>query len=92
MTPEEIALMADINANLKAQRDDLGEIKDKVKEFCNFRLDASVKIGSLQDHCENTKDIPGRVSALELKVMAIIAGLMVIVTLIGWDWLKFGAV
>lgn len=85
MTPEEQTLLARMDERLEF-------IQGKVSSFCEFKDGAAIDITTLKNHCENTKDLPGRVASLELKYAALFGGLILVAALIGWDWLKVGAI
>lgn len=58
MTPEESDLLSRMDERL-------AYIQDKVKSFCTFKDVAVIDIANLKSHCENSKDLPGRVAKLE---------------------------
>ena len=58
MSPEEHDLLSRMDERL-------GFIQDKMQCVLVFKDSAAIDIAKLKDHCENQKDIPGRVTKLE---------------------------
>lgn len=83
MTPEEHDLLSRMDERLEF-------IQKKVESFCTFKDSAAIDLANLKNHCDQTKDIPTRVSSLEKWRTGLAYALAVVVLLMGWGWLVIG--
>jgi hypothetical protein len=65
-------------------------IQGKVTAFCIFKDSAAIDIANLKSHCENSKDIPARVSSLEKWRWGLTGAFAFMVLLMGWGWIVIG--
>jgi hypothetical protein len=71
MSPEEHDLLSRMDERL-------GFIQDKMECVLTFKDSAAIDIANLKSHCEATKDLPARVSALESWRWYIIGGISIL--------------
>ena len=84
MTPDEMdTLLARLDTRTEY-------ITKKVDSFCVFKDSAAIDIANLKNHCENTKDIPGRVCSLEKWRWGLTGAFALMVLLMGWGWIVIG--
>ena len=83
MSPEEHDLLTRMDERLEF-------IQDKMKCILEFKEAAAIDIANLKNHCENTKDIPGRVCSLEKWRWGLTGAFALMVLLMGWGWIVIG--
>ena len=83
MTPEEHDLLSRMDERLEF-------IQKKVESFCTFKDAAAIDLATLKSHCDQTKDIPARVSNLEKWRTGLAYALAVVILLVGWGMVSLG--
>jgi|GEM_PF-2158615 len=69
---------------------DVKYIRKKVDTFCTFKDEAMVDLANLKTNSENTKNLPARVSSLELWRAGQAAAFALACLVVGW-WLTYRA-
>ena len=83
MSPEEHDLLTRMDERLEF-------IQDKMKCVLEFKEAAAIDIANLNNHCENQKDLPARVSSLEKWRWGLTGAFAVLCLLMGWGWIVVG--
>lgn len=77
MTPEEHDLLSRMDERL-------GFIQAKMECVLTFKESAAIDLANMKNHCENQKDIPGRVSLLEKGWWTLAGAFALALMLISW--------